>query len=434
MMEAENSWQVANPSSKTKGLASSLATVATLILALLCKGVLAQHLDFSIRVAQTITVQKGFCAYVACSFTTPRWFMEKSGPLYAFWLKDADKSHSWIWPGYWIPGKIVCTNNKNQNLTTTHFKLTGDPKTGDCSFSIKNMGPEDVGWYYLRIEKGEGFSFLSFRKRIHTQPQIFLTDLTKPTIAKPSEAVWRKPATFRCFLPGVCPGSISQINWNANLKYHVKHFWQRTVGNWSKTYGADITFTPSLDDEGKFLTCSVRYPNSMKTIYQSTRVAFGYPPEATTTKGSTACQYEKKGHLCFCSIHSWPPSKIEWHVDGKLVNETVRSEAMKLFSWVDGNTVTSTLSWPGDLDGQKMPLITCTGANKYGVVTVNVPSELNATSTGAVTRSPQNDKTELSSGMISGIVFGVIAALAISGGILYSFLAFCRRDTNVPVI
>lgn len=69
-------------------------------------------------------------------------------------------------------------------------------------------------------------------------------------------------------------------------------------------------------------------------------------------------------------------------MDGKLVNETVRSEAMKLFSWVDGNTVTSTLSWPGDLDGQKMPLITCTGANKYGVVTVNVPSELNATSTG----------------------------------------------------
>ncbi|CAI5781181.1 myelin-associated glycoprotein isoform X1 [Podarcis lilfordi] len=382
------SWQVANSPSKTKLLASSLATVATVILTLLCKGMLTNNLDFRITVPDSITAQRGFCIHVPCSFTTPDWYKSSSEPLYGYWFRITDRQTNLEGTNIWVPGEFKASRDERQRFLkfhSTHMKLSGDPEKGDCSFTIINAGLDDWGQYHFRIDKGESYrySFNPSSSQTHTNPQVVLTDLKKPKIIKPHEVIWEKPATFRCIAAEMCPGTKPQITWHTEPDIHPVYAtssWNTQQSNWSSTYGVDITFKPSLADDGIVLTCNIKYHFLKKAVHVATRLSFGYRPTASTILPNATCENEDQGRRCTCSFHCWPPPTLTWEVDGVTVTGNGSTSDMEVLHWAEGNAASSTLLWKGASIDHYDPFITCTATNPFGKQTVVILPGSNQTS------------------------------------------------------
>ncbi|XP_040182921.1 sialic acid-binding Ig-like lectin 12 [Rana temporaria] len=94
---------------------------------------------YSIQVNQTVTVQKGLCVTIPCTFTA-----------------DHTKSFN-ISRGYWksICREYVASSDKSINGTKPHFQLTGNPNNGDCTLMITGAKEQDSGKYYFRFEDGK---------------------------------------------------------------------------------------------------------------------------------------------------------------------------------------------------------------------------------------------------------------------------------------
>nr|XP_020663111.1 sialic acid-binding Ig-like lectin 12 [Pogona vitticeps] len=414
-MQGEKSCQLESPSLKAGDFVSSPAKVTALVFLLLCKGVLTQRMNYTITVPKTVHVPRGFCVHVPCKFTTPERYKASAEPMYGYWFRIMRRRYYLIWTNLWVLGYLMATNDGRQKAQETHMKLTGDPALGDCSFSIIDAGLDDWGWYYFRIDKGEQYryAFLSTRHDGHIHPHIVLTDLPTPTIQRPPEIIWGQPATFICEVPNVCSDNRARLLWPVESNSFSKDPWSKEHSQWTWTYGVNVTFIPSLADEGKVLTCQLEYPAKGKLLQDSTRLDLGYKPEPINAFQNTKCSL--KGHVlvCVCSFHSWPPPQILWNVDGKNLTENSTSEPLQVISWTKGNEVYSTLNWTGGHVQDNNHSITCIGANNFGHRIIDMFPKLSKK-----TKSPFH----LSLAMISGIIVGSLLALTGTGILLRFFM------------
>ncbi|XP_077196987.1 sialic acid-binding Ig-like lectin 12 isoform X2 [Paroedura picta] len=238
----------------------------------LVTGLRSQNLDYNLTVPASVSVQRGLCVHIPCSFTYNRRDRSNPGELYGYWFqKKYDYWHTFTHDSYrHIPGILVATNDKRQELrgsVLNRFQLTGKPEEGDCSFSILDARSEDAGDYYFRIEVN------SLRWNYITQkPQVLVTELEEPQIWASSAVLSGKEALYVCSIPGPCVEIEARISWATSLTGYNMTGWRQQHINGSWTYGSNFTFTPSLNDQGRELTCRVWYPNIREQVTKSIRL------------------------------------------------------------------------------------------------------------------------------------------------------------------
>ncbi|XP_065430718.1 SIGLEC family-like protein 1 [Chrysemys picta bellii] len=79
---------------------------------------------------------------------------------------------------------------------------------------------------------------------------------------------------------------------------------------------------------------------------------------------NSSCQRQGPSVSCSCSLHSHPPPRLQWQVDGEPVAGNSKPGALQVSSWTQGDEAVSTLSWTGSGDGG--PRIFCLGSNPHG--------------------------------------------------------------------
>ncbi|XP_040183203.1 sialic acid-binding Ig-like lectin 12 isoform X2 [Rana temporaria] len=94
---------------------------------------------YSIQVDQTVTVQKGLCVTIPCTFTADH-------------MKSFTGSR-----GHWktICQEFAASSDKSIVGTKPHFQLMGNPDNGDCTLKITDAKEQDSGTYHFAFEYGK---------------------------------------------------------------------------------------------------------------------------------------------------------------------------------------------------------------------------------------------------------------------------------------
>ncbi|XP_069802864.1 sialoadhesin-like [Dendropsophus ebraccatus] len=188
------------------------------------------HPSYSIQVSPSVSVQEGLCVTIPCTFTADgrNTFRDSSG----YWRR--------MTPG---PEQIVASKEKSSDAKK-NFYLMGNPDTGDCTLTITDAGREDHGTYYFRFEERKDTTVkYSYYKEITT---ITVTDLTEePVMSDLGTVTAGIDKTVTCSPPGNCSATSLVIQWK---KSDVSGIWKTSP---------TITFTPSLDDHQKTITCEM---------------------------------------------------------------------------------------------------------------------------------------------------------------------------------
>ncbi|KAL8219431.1 UNVERIFIED_CONTAM: hypothetical protein K2H54_024512 [Gekko kuhli] len=273
--------QITGPSWKGQNPVTASVTLTVLIWASLCKtGSPSQNSTFTLAVPASVSVQRGLCVHIPCRFTYDRSKRTVSEKLYGYWFQKREGS---------MNHTLVATNNNTQRAESSfanRFLFTGNPEEGDCSFSILNARSQDKGAYFFQIaDSSLRYIYLTSKDPVPMTLHVLVTEFTeKPEIVKLSAVISGKEAVVACLAPGPCSKIELEISWETDLTGNKTSQWsqQDNTGRW--TYGSNFTFTPSLNDRGKSLTCRVWYPHIQQrvetTIFpdgSTTHHQFGWP-------------------------------------------------------------------------------------------------------------------------------------------------------------
>ncbi|XP_077193007.1 sialic acid-binding Ig-like lectin 13 isoform X2 [Paroedura picta] len=271
MLGSRRSQLLIDPPWKMQNSASSSAALTVLIFACLFKGLLSQESEYKLKVPSSVSVQRGLCVHIPCSFTSS---MKDSEVPYGYWFKKNDRYLQYFVTRktyFTVPGYLVTTNDKRavmQKSVKGRFRLMGELKKGNCSFSILDAKPEDEGEYYFRFETNERmYGYNMENSRTRWPLKVLVKELTeKPQIRNNSAVLHGKEVVFTCLAPGPCFKMKMKILWTTVLLDYRTFPWSQQHSNGSWTYGSDLVFTPSTEDQGKWLTCRVWYPNIRKRV------------------------------------------------------------------------------------------------------------------------------------------------------------------------
>ncbi|XP_075184675.1 sialic acid-binding Ig-like lectin 13 isoform X1 [Anomaloglossus baeobatrachus] len=204
------------------------------ILPLFWKGITGQIPGYSIQVDYNVGVQEGLCVTIPCTFFADyrNRFSNSSG----YWILVTEPK---------TPFYIVASNDKFSDVKTTNFHLTGNPDNGDCTLTITDARKEDEGPYYYRFEKSKDSKIKYNYGQITTT--ITVTDLTEePVISDPGTLTAGINTTLTCSPPRNCSPTSLNFQWTKS----------DVTGVWMKN-SSTITFTPSISDHQKTITCEM---------------------------------------------------------------------------------------------------------------------------------------------------------------------------------
>ncbi|XP_077887623.1 sialic acid-binding Ig-like lectin 9 isoform X2 [Ictidomys tridecemlineatus] len=198
--------------------------------------------DYTLKLEKKkVTVQEGLCVHVPCQFSYPWSSWTNWNPVHGYWFRLRDKDTD----------APVATNNpdrKVQEETQGRFHLLGDPRTDNCSLSIRDTRKTDAGSYYFRVERGR----LKFSYKDHSV-SVRVTALTHtPDILLPGTLESGRPSDLTCSVPWACEqGTPPTFSWEgpsvSSLDPNIIH-------------SSVLTLTPRPQDHGTNLTCQVKFP------------------------------------------------------------------------------------------------------------------------------------------------------------------------------
>uniref|UniRef100_A0ACB8FRN9 Uncharacterized protein n=1 Tax=Sphaerodactylus townsendi TaxID=933632 RepID=A0ACB8FRN9_9SAUR len=225
----------------------------------------SQNGALALKVPKSVFVQRGLCVHVPCQVISYHSKRTDSEKRYGYWFRKREKSDP-LAKTFSHQNIIVATNDNRWKTESNHFQLTGDLDAGNCSFSILNAQPQDAGDYYFQTaDNADGHIFNT--TQASTMVHVFVTEFTeKPEIVKSSALISGKKAVLTCFALGPCSEIEANVSWATNLTGYRSSQWKNQYSNSSWIYGSNFTFTPSLNDQGKPLTCQVWYPHIQEQI------------------------------------------------------------------------------------------------------------------------------------------------------------------------
>ncbi|KAM4801431.1 sialic acid-binding Ig-like lectin 13 [Urocitellus parryii] len=252
-----------------------------------------------------VTVQEGLCVHVPCQFSYPWSSWTNTDSVHGYWFRGRDT----------IMRAPVATNNpyrKVQEETQDRFHLLGDPRTDNCSLSIRDARKTDAGSYYFRVERGRlRFSYT------HDMVSVGVTDLT-PDILVPGTLESGRPSNLTCSVPWACEqGTPPTFSWEgpsvSSLGPNIIH-------------SSVLTLTPRPQDHGTSLTCQVTLPGARVTRTKTVHLNVSYSPQnlsvtvsrgagpASTTlgNGSSLSVLEGQSLRLLCVEYSRPTARLSW--------------------------------------------------------------------------------------------------------------------------
>ncbi|XP_040276649.1 sialic acid-binding Ig-like lectin 12 isoform X2 [Bufo bufo] len=278
-----------------------------------------QFLGYKIDTSPSVTVQRGLCVHVPCSFTVPgdvRLSISTTGHLYNG------------------NGDPVTSKNNSVLKTNGHFFLTGNVSNGDCSYSIEDPLPMHEGIYYFRFEDEDSKKF-SYRD---IQPYVNVTDLTdKPTISS-TRLVEGNEVNLTCTSPGRCLKIRPQITWDweRTMTGIRQEMYNITYEDDSRTFQSNITFTPRKSHNNSTLFCNVTFEGNFSTAEKKT-LNVEYPPsmnitlEGADTDDVTAVNVTDGDSITMkCIVDSNPEASITWYKEDIEVQPTISDRTVTL--------------------------------------------------------------------------------------------------------
>ncbi|XP_075855077.1 sialic acid-binding Ig-like lectin 8 [Microcebus murinus] len=284
-----------------------------LLLALLwgMAGVEGQEGDrggYRLQVQRVVTVQEGLCVRVPCSFSYQGDSRTDSDPVHGYWFREgADPHHD----------ASVATNDparKVQAETQGRFLLLWDPRSNNCSLSIRDATRRDQGSYFFHVERGRlKWSYVENKLFVH------VTALTHtPDILLPGTLECGRPSTLTCSVPWACEqGTWPRISWEG-----------ASVAPQGPTIGRSsvLTLVPQPQDHGTSLTCQVTLPGASVTMTRTVHLNVSYSPQNLTVTvlrgdGSAPTVLETSSSLSvlegqslhlLCAVSSNPPARLSW--------------------------------------------------------------------------------------------------------------------------
>ncbi|XP_066127432.1 sialic acid-binding Ig-like lectin 5 isoform X4 [Saccopteryx bilineata] len=299
--------------------------VPLLLLPLLWGGSLQEQPDYELRVQESVRVQEGLCVHVPCYFSYPRsWF--SSGTLYTYWYRDGDNT------GHKI---LVATNNGVKSVTTEFRNrfLLADPKTNDCSLSIRDARMRDTGTYFFRVEKENCGNYSYKEKKLKLQVTA-LTD--KPDIHIPELLEADRSTQLTCSLPGACEGGGPlTFSWVGGALDSL---------NPQTLHSSVLIFTPKPQDHGTNLTCQVKCAGSSVITQRTVWLNVFYAPRhliiGISFRNVTALKIlqtissltilEGEAVRLLCVADSNPPAELSWFRGSPALNATPISSTATL--------------------------------------------------------------------------------------------------------
>ncbi|XP_035868782.1 sialic acid-binding Ig-like lectin 5 [Phyllostomus discolor] len=287
--------------------------VPLLLLPLLWGGSLQEQAGYELGVQQLVSVQEGLCIHVPCSFSYPLSSGSSSSKLYTYWYRHGDSTTS-----------AVATNNLNKPLkreTQGRF-LLADPKTNNCSLSIRDIRRSDTGTYVFRVERGRNVQYTYRDKKLTLR----VTELTqKPDILIVEPLKSGHPTELTCSLPGSCQGGRAvAFSWVGAAVVSLNH---------QKLHSSVLTFTPRPQDHGTNLTCQVKHLSSLVTTERTIWLNVFYAPQSLTIgmsfRNVTALKIvrdtlipilEGESLHLLCVSDSNPPAQLSWFQGSPALN------------------------------------------------------------------------------------------------------------------
>ncbi|KAM5133481.1 sialic acid-binding Ig-like lectin 13 [Callospermophilus lateralis] len=262
---------------------------------------------YTLEVPREVTVQEGLCVHVPCQFSYPWSSWTNRDPAHGYWFRRRDRNTD----------APVATNDparKVREETQDRFQLLGDPRTDNCSLSIRDARKTDAGSYYFQVERGD--LRLSY---LYDMVSVRVTALTHtPDILVPGTLESGRPSNLTCSVPWACEqGTPPTFSW---------------VGPSVSSLGPNIihssvlTLTPRPQDHGTNLTCQVTLPGARVTRTKTVHLNVSYSPQnltvtvspgagpASTTlgNGSSLSILGGQSLRLFCVVDSRPPARLSW--------------------------------------------------------------------------------------------------------------------------
>ncbi|XP_070307719.1 sialic acid-binding Ig-like lectin 5 isoform X1 [Odocoileus virginianus] len=228
-----------------------------LLLSLLWGGSLQELPGFELRVQESVTVQACMDVRVSCSFSHPWSSGYWSAEPFIYWFREGDKPQN----------VAVATNDRNKPVkpeTWGRFLLVGDPRSRDCSLSIKEARLSDSGAYYLRVERGPNEKYSYLDKKLNLQ----VTEKPNIQFVEPLES--GRPTQLTCSLSVACArGHPFLFSWAGDALDEMDP---------GTLHSSELMLTPRPQDHGSNLTCQVTLQGAQVTLETTVRLNVSYAP------------------------------------------------------------------------------------------------------------------------------------------------------------
>ncbi|XP_040182787.1 sialic acid-binding Ig-like lectin 13 [Rana temporaria] len=333
---------------------------------------------FSIQVDQIVTVQKGLCVTIPCTFTADR-------------MKSFTGSR-----GHWktICQEFVASTDKSIVGTKPNFQFMGNPNNGDCTLKITDAKEQDSGKYHFRFEDGQDDN----RKHSYVFKMITIqvTDLIeKPVISDPGILIEGKKVTLTCTAPRGCPNAL--ITWQ------------------NQTNSTNLTFVPTRSHHQTSLTCQMTFPSLKSYTQNEITLYVQYPPAIVITTEMPELQnptntnhttnqevtvQEGSSLALRCSVDSNPGAQVTWMKGEKNVLSKGNGSELMLY----------------------LTDITASEADKYHCLAHNNLGAINQTTNILVQYSEPSN-----SNMIAWLMATIVIILLLIGLGIFVFVRYRRK-------